>query len=93
MKKETKIEKQIFLSSSSDRGILVKFSKDKKKVSLSFWGNDQPKNISFSKEEALSLCKYIIENSVEQDAQQKENPFESAYKNMKSVLPKTHFVK
>jgi hypothetical protein len=93
MKKENKTEKKVFLSSASDRGILVKFSKDKKKVSISFWGNDNPKNISFSKEEALDICEYILENARQQDGQQKENPFESAYKNMKNILPKTHFVK
>jgi len=54
-----KNNKKVFVSSSSDRGILVKFLKNDK-VSLSFWGNDDPKNISYSKEEIEKFCEYIL---------------------------------
>jgi len=89
MKANNKIVKKVFVSSASDRGILVKFSKDKEKISISFWGNDDPKNIFFSKEEALDICEYIINNTREESTSQK-NIFEKTYKNMKAILPETH---
>jgi len=85
----SKIDKKVFISSSSDRGILVKFSKDKEKVSISFWGNDNPKNISFLKEEALEICEYIIKNTANLDTS-KKSIFEDTYKNMKRILPENH---
>tara|TARA_B100000959_G_C14847191_1_gene568550 strand:+ start:63 stop:335 length:273 start_codon:yes stop_codon:yes gene_type:complete len=89
MKANNKIVKKVFVSAASDRGILVKFSKNKEKVSISFWGNDDPKNISFSKEEALDICEYIMDNT-RGVGTSKKNIFEKTYKNMKTILPETH---
>jgi hypothetical protein len=83
--------RKVFVSSKSDRGILVKVLD--KTVSLSFWGNDNPKNISFSKEEALDFCKYITEESSEKPPLTDQNIFDDAFSNMKRILPKTHFQK
>jgi hypothetical protein len=59
-----KENKKVFTSSASDRGIMVKFLK-KGKVSLSFWGNDEPKNISYSETEIREFCEYLISNEKE----------------------------
>ena len=84
--------KKVFVSSKSDRGILVKILNQK--VSLSFWGDGNPKNISFSKEEALDLCAYVIENINEQasdnDKEEAITPFDEAHRNLKNLLPDRH---
>ena len=90
MKKKNPPEKKVFTSSKADRGILVKISNER--VMLSFWGNDNPKNISFSKEEALGFCSYIIEMSSKSSVNY-ETIFDDAFSNMKRILPKTHFEK
>lgn len=84
--------KKVFLSSDADRGILVKFSKGKNKVLLSFWGNDDPKNVSFSKKEALDFCSYIMENTADEPLSE-SNIWDDAVKNMHKHLPETHFKK
>ena len=53
MKKKNPPEKKVFTSSKADRGILVKISNER--VMLSFWGNDNPKNISFSKDFGIGV--------------------------------------
>ena len=83
--------RKVFASSKSDRGILVKILD--KTVSLSFWGNDKPKNISFSKEEALDFCKYIQEEAGEKPVLTDQTIFDDAFSSMKRILPKTHFKK
>jgi hypothetical protein len=82
--------KKVFVSSKSDRGILVKILNQR--VSLSFWGNDNPKNISFSKEEALDFCEYIVEETNEAPLTD-QTMFDDAFSDMKRILPKTHFTK
>ena len=56
-----KASKKIFVSSEEDRGVLVKFLKNK--THLSFWGDeaDVPKKIVFSNDDILELCIYIID--------------------------------
>jgi len=56
-----KAEKKVFISSEEDRGVLIKFLKDK--VRLSFWGNEEdiPKEIVFSNEDILELCTHVTE--------------------------------
>lgn len=56
-----KAEKKIFVSSKEDRGILIKFLKNK--IHLSFWGQeaDVPKDIAFSNEDILEICEHIVE--------------------------------
>ena len=85
--------KKVFVSSKSDRGILVKFSKGKERVSFSFWGDDEPKNISFSAEEALELCEYIIQNADKKNEEHGTNIFDEAFKNMKNITAAPKFVK
>ena len=84
--------KKVFVSSASDRGILVKITNDKQKISLSFWGNDAPKNISFTQEEALDFCDHII-NVINQKDDEEDNIFSTAFKNMTEQLPERHFKK
>ncbi len=56
-----KPKKKAFVSSKEDRGIIIKFLKNK--TTLSFWGDeaDVPREIDFSNEDALAFCNYIIE--------------------------------
>ena len=83
--------RKAFTSSKSDRGVLVKILD--KTVSLSLWGDNNPKNIALSKEEALNLCAYIIENVSEQKEEksgEKVTPFSEAYRGMNAILPDRH---
>jgi len=83
--------KKVFVSSKSDRGILVKILDQK--VSLSFWGSDNPKNVSFSKEEAMDMCVYIIENIDESSLNESRDVFGEAYVDLRTILPDRHFEK
>ena len=67
----SKVNKKIFVSSEEDRGVLVKFLKNK--THLSFWGDeaDVPKKIVFSNDDVLELCTYII-NEIQ--GKEKETP-------------------
>ena len=85
--------KKVFTSSSADRGIFVKFSNDKQKISLSFWGNDAPKNISFTQEEALEFCDHITSVINKEENKNNNNVFESTFETMRKRLPERHFVK
>jgi len=85
--------KKVFTSSKSDRGILIKFSKEKERVSFSFWGNDNPKNISFSAEEALELCKYITQNAKKENEVDEKSIFEKTFENIKKISASPKFVK
>ena len=85
--------RKAFTSSKSDRGILVKILD--KTVSLSFWGDNNPKNIVLSEEEALGLCAYIIESVSKQREEKgsdskKITPFSEAYRGMNAILPDRH---
>ncbi|MAH45252.1 hypothetical protein CMI37_05450 [Candidatus Pacearchaeota archaeon] len=68
-----KTEKKIFISSKEDRGILIKFLKNK--IHLSFWGGeaDIPKDIAFSNEDILEICEHIIESLREDDQETVES--------------------
>lgn len=85
--------RKAFTSSKSDRGILVKILN--KTVSLSLWGDNNPKNIALSTEEALDLCAYIIESVSKQQEEkgsdsEKITPFSEAYRGMNALLPDRH---
>ena len=56
-----KTDKKIFISSEEDRGIWVKFLKNK--IHLSFWGDesDVPRKIEFSNDDILAFCHYVSE--------------------------------
>lgn len=85
-----KENKKVFTSSASDRGIMVKFLK-KGKVSLSFWGNDEPKNISYSETEIRELCEYILleinKKTYNKDNKDAEKMFNIAFKEIKRRTP------
>ena len=81
-----KIKKKFFESSTSDRGIHVKFQKSK--VVFSFWGNDEPRNISFTKEDALDMTNSILEHFTETGEQQSGDIFLEEFDKIKGRLPK-----
>lgn len=56
-----KNNRELFVSSNSDSGIYVKILKNK--VVFSFWGDEDPRCISFSKEDAARIAGYIAENT------------------------------
>ena len=68
MKKDNK---KIFVSSEEDRGVLVKFLKDK--VHLSFWGeeSDIPRKIVFSNDDFLEFCSDISRELNKQNESQR----------------------
>tara|TARA_R110002110_G_scaffold189013_2_gene397106 strand:- start:99 stop:365 length:267 start_codon:yes stop_codon:yes gene_type:complete len=82
-----KKSKKVFISSSSDRGVFVKFLKGK--VSLSFWGNDDPKNISYSEKEIRELCEYILTEIGREAVSERseEGMFNEVCKEMISRIP------
>ena len=67
--KET--NKKIFVSSQEDRGVLIKFLKDK--VHLSFWGeeSDVPRKIVFSNDDILKFCSDVSSELNKQDKSEK----------------------
>tara|TARA_Y100000588_G_C13765608_1_gene715916 strand:- start:330 stop:623 length:294 start_codon:yes stop_codon:yes gene_type:complete len=86
------IDKKVFVSSNADKGVLIKFSKGKNRVSLSFWGDDKPSNISFTAEEALEMCEYIKQNIIKKPEAEKDI-FQNTFENMKKMLPEPEYVK
>jgi len=87
---QMKENKKVFVSSASDRGIMVKFLK-KGRVSLSFWGNDEPKNISYSETEAKELCEYILlglsEKTYNKETEDVKEMFKIAFQEIKRRTP------
>ena len=86
------VDKKAFVSSNTDKGILIKFSKGKNRVSLSFWGDDKPNNISFTAEEALEICEYIKQNITKKPEVDKDI-FQNTFENMKKMLPEPEFAR
>ena len=85
-----KENKKVFTSSASDRGVMVKFLKSGK-VSLSFWGNDDPKNISYSETEMREFCEYILlelnKKDYNEDDDDAKKMFNIAYEEIKRRTP------
>ena len=63
----------------------------KGKVSLSFWGNDDPKNISYSETEIRELCEYILfelnKKSYNKDDKDVKEMFKIAFKEIQRRTP------
>ena len=81
--------KKVFTSDKEDRGLFVKILKNK--VSLSFWGDDNPNKIALSNEEAKAMCSHILDNinkeELGEDKQKFYKQLESAYKEVKRRTP------